>query len=473
MPRTFYERNNRKIEAKDLDISTELEGKIVLPNQYEKKKKLDREIRGKINDRFYSLLQKTENTKEEQTVIENFIKKFLKDERWYFKEAVDRDDFITNIVNDIFGLGILEKYLEDNTVEEIWVRGTKGIYYEKSGKRFKSEMTFKDDNSVLNLINKILAPINRKADESNPIVDGRLADGSRVAVTLPPISLDGPQITIRKFKKDKFLLSDYIRLASSSKKMAEFLSIAVQGGLNILVAGGTGSGKTTLLNALSSEIPIDRGLEHIITVEDSAELIMFQDFVSGWETKNANTEGQGEIKSSALLKHSLRNSPDRIILGEMRDDVAYDVLQAVNTGHDGTMSTIHCESPRGAVERFSDLASSSGIIVKNDAMKNFGNTFDLIVYVDKVYNVKTGNFERKITAVTHVVGSGFTGAQRLNLKADKKEVEPHYVWLEDIYRYNDKELQFETTGYIPKDLENRIKIKGYSFPLELFARGNG
>lgn len=456
-------RNFMKIqEHKELDTYK------IFPEDKNKKTELDKEIREAINKEFFNLLKKDNYNDDDKKMITEFIKSFIREKQYYFTEKEDKEDFIMGIVNDIFGLGILEGYIKDPTIQEIWVRGTEGIYYEKEGKRIKGNIRFQHESSVRSLINKILAPINRKADESNPYVDARLPDGSRVAITLPPLSLKGPQITIRKFKQDKFTLDDYVKIGSASPEMAEFLKWSVKGGLNILVAGGTGSGKTTLLNALTNEIPVDRGNEHLITIEDSAELVVYQDFVSSWETKNSNAEGVGGVSSSELLKHALRNSPDRIILGEMRDKVAYDVLQAVNTGHDGTMSTIHSENPAGTVNRFADLAATSGIITAQEAKRSFGNSFDLIVYLSKVFDPDTKETSRKITRVTYVAGSGFQGASRLKLNISMDKIDPYKVFLQDIYKYDEIKKKFITTGFFPQELDKKLQIKGYQYPVGIF-----
>ena len=448
--------------------SEEREQKKIFPEDYEKKDTLDKEIRDKINDEFYALLKKeTFDTSDQKTILE-YVQNYIRVNKYFFVDNKDQTEFVNNIVNDIFGFGILQQFLADPEVQEIFVEGSKGIFYEKNGERINSNLRFKNENAIRSVISKILAPINRKADESNPNVDARLPDGSRVAITLPPLALNGPTINIRKFKKDKFTLDQYVEFESCSPQMKEFLKWSVKAGLNILIAGGTGSGKTTLLNALSNEIPTDRGLEHIITIEDSAELIMYQPFVSSWETKAKNSEGYGEVDASALVKHALRNAPDRIILGEMRDKVAYDVLQAVNTGHDGTMSTIHCEDSNGAVTRFSDLAASSGIVTASDAKRSFGDSFNLIVFVEKFYDDHLKKHLRKITQITYVAGTGYQGASKLKLNIKPDEADKDKVYLQDLYKYDKIKRKFTCKGFIPVELQNKLKEKGYEYPPQIF-----
>ena len=369
------------------------------------------------------------------------------------------------IVNDIFGLGVLEGYINNPDIQEIWVSGPKKIYIDRLGKRERSSLKFKNNKVIVSMINKILAPINRKADESTPIVDARLDDGSRVAITMPPIALNGPEIVIRKFKKYKFTLDNYIEVGSANRKMADFLANSVRWGANILVVGGTSSGKTTLLNALTNEVPCDVGEEHVITIEDSAELIVYTQFLQSWETKNSNAEGKGEVDSSSLVKHALRNSPDRIILGEIRDKVAYDVLQAAITGHKGTMSTIHADNAAKAVDRFCTLAGSAGIITADDARMLFADAFDLIVVLERLKNPETGKYCRIITQICHVVGVGKVAAEKLKVNLVDN---PAHVYLKDIYKFDKNQFTFKTTGYLPKDLVEKANIENRPYELSLF-----
>lgn len=460
---------NKKILMKYVgEFENEEEKRKIFPTDTVKKDELDDLIKEEIKKEFHILLQKELLDDKDENLVKNFVKDYIKKNKYFFHDYQDGQDFIDMIINDIFGLGILEGYINDPTIQEIWVIGPTKIYYESNGKRIKSPLKFKNSKIIVSMINKILAPINRKADESTPLADARLADGSRVAVTMSPISLSGPEIVIRKFKKDKFLLNDYIRIGSINQNAADFLANSVRWGANILIVGGTGSGKTTLLNALTNEIPSDRGAEKIITIEDSAELIVFQDFVSSWETKNNNSEGTGECTPSQLVKHSLRNSPDRIILGEIRDAVAYDVLQAASTGHKGTMSTIHADNASKAVERFSVLAGSSGIITPIEAKKMFADAFDLIVVVGKVDNPKTNEQERKIIQISQIVGCGYKAADMLKVKGVGDE---NHLYLQDIYSFDKKNFSFETSGYLPKKLIEKAKMENRDYDLKCFKIG--
>lgn len=458
-------RDNSIVEQNDKDIYV---------TDFEKKDKLEKKVKDALANEFHVMFQKMTFSKTDSEQVENFIKNYLKQNKYFFKDPIDYHNFVSQIVNEIFGLGVLEQYINDESITEIWILGAKKIYYEQGGKRFESPLKFRNDDIIFSMINKILAPINRKADEANPVVDARLQNGSRVAITLPPIALNGPEIVIRKFKKDKFGLDKYVEFNSMSPEMADFLKVSVAWGANILVVGGTGSGKTTLLNALTSEIPRDdkkKQYEHIITIEDSAELIVDNPFLQSWETRNKNSEGKGEVTPSMLVKNSLRNSPDRIILGEIRDAVAYDVLQAAMTGHKGTMSTIHADNARKACERFSTLAGSAEIVSPLEAKEMFASSFDIIVVVEKmVFREKDGSttVKRAITQISQIVGFGKQGAQKVNAKNIREDDEN--VYLADIYRFNKQTRRFVCTGIIPKELIAKASAEGRDYNPKIFAK---
>jgi len=473
-----------KAYANNKEKDDKLDDKKIYPNEIEKKDKLEAIIKDEINKEFFVLLQKNVFDENDALAVKEFIKKYIKDNKYFFQQSSDHDFFVKSIVDEIFGLGLLEQYINDDNVQEIWISGTKYIYIDENGVRKKADINFKNDNIIVSMINKILAPVNRKVDESNPLVDARLRDGSRVAITMPPVALNGPEITIRKFKKEKFTIWDYVKYDSMSQKMADFLSNAVAAGLNILVVGGTSSGKTTLLNALSNEIPQDRSAEHVITIEDSAELMIYAPFWQAWETKNANSEGKGGINSSDLVKHSLRNSPDRIIVGEIRDKVAYEVLQASITGHKGCMATIHADNASKAVERFSTLAGSAGVIEATDAKDLFCGAFDLIVVVERLTDPNTNKPCRKVTQICHIVGIGPQAGKILasdgwvkeppkdDLEKQKQFNDPTKEWLQDIFKLNKKTFKFESTGYVPQELVKKAEAEVRPFDLEIFTATN-
>ena len=449
-----------KLENDDVSKDeTEIEDKKIYKDDTFKKNTLEAKIKNEISKKFYKMLQQPNFTESDAEEVRTFIKKYLKDNMYYFMDAIDYDNFVSTMVNDIFGLGVLENYINDPTINEIWVLGPKDIWYDEKGHRKRSDIKFKDDSIVYSMINKILAPINRKVDEANPIVDARLKDGSRVAVTVPPISAS-PEIVIRKFNKYKRRLDDYVNDKQISEQAGQFLATSIQWGANILVVGGTGSGKTSLLNALSSEIPED---QHVITIEDSKELKMDVPFWQAWETKNKNSEGVGAVTASALVKNSLRNSPDRIILGEIRDSVAYDVLQAAMTGHKGTMSTIHADNAQEAVERFCTLAGSADIVTAEEAKKMFSSTFDLIVVIERLKDTKTNKVLHLITQICHVVGFGEKGASILKInKPDQK------VYLQNVFKYDKKTQKFTFCDYQPKDMMDKALFENVPYDPKIF-----
>ncbi len=308
----------------------------------------------------------------------------------------ERSQMVQSLLDDVLGLGPLENLLRDPTVSEIMVNGTKDIFIEKSGKIYPSDEKFTSNEQIRTVIDRILAPIGRRVDESTPLVDARLADGSRVNVIIPPLSLIGPVITIRKFTMKKLGMEDLIRIGSASEAMIEFLRIAVNLRKNIVISGGTGSGKTTLLSMLSSFIPSD---ERIITVEDSAELRLPQRHVITLESKPASIEGTGEIPIRRLVINALRMRPDRIVVGECRGGEALDMLQAMNTGHDGSLTTIHANTPRDAISRLVTMVIMAGTELPEKAIKEqIAGAINIIVQTSRL-----SDGSRKITQITEVL----------------------------------------------------------------------
>ena len=280
--------------------------------------------------------------------------------------ALEQRDLVTLLLNEMLGLGPLESLLADETVTDIMVNGAKSVYVERRGKLQRTDVEFRDDSHVMNVATRIVTAIGRRVDESSPLVDARLLDGSRVNIIIPPLAIDGPSISIRKFSKKGITLDIMARQGNMSEKMATVLKIAARSRLNILISGGTGSGKTTLLNALSQLI--DPG-ERIVTIEDEAELQLQQPHVVRLETRPANLEGDGEINMRDLVKNSLRMRPDRIILGEVRGSEAVDMLQAMNTGHEGSLGTIHANRPREALTRLENMIGLAGINLPAKAVR--------------------------------------------------------------------------------------------------------
>ena len=301
-------------------------------------------------------------------------------------------------VNDeLFGFGPIQGLLNDPDVTEVMVNGPKNIYVERKGKLTKASVIFEDDDHVVRIIERIIAPLGRYINADSPTVDARLPDGSRVNAIVRPVSIDGPSITIRKFSKEKLKVSDLIQFESITESMAEFLRACVLARLNIVISGGTGSGKTTLLNIMSSFISDD---ERIVTIEDAAELQMQQDHVVRLETKPPNVEGYGEISIRDLVRNSLRMRPDRIIIGEVRSGEALDMLQAMNTGHDGSLATVHSNSPRDAIARLETLVMMAGMDLPLKVIRQqIASAVDLVVQQTRL---KDGS--RKVVAITEVAG---------------------------------------------------------------------
>ena len=325
--------------------------------------------------------------------------------------TADRERLSQEIANDTLGHGPIEPLLQDDTVTEVMVNGPTDVWVERGGRLEKTGVRFTDEHHLRRIINKIVAQVGRRVDESSPMVDARLPDGSRVNAVLPPLSLTGPLLTIRKFSKKRWDLADLVGINSLTHQAKEFLESAILAELNILISGGTGSGKTTLLNALSSAIPDD---VRIVTIEDAAELRLNQDHVLRLESRPKNVEGQGEIAIRELVRNALRMRPDRIIVGEVRGAESLDMLQAMNTGHDGSLSTCHANTPRDAVARVESMVLMAGIDVPMRAVRQqLSRALDLIVQIERF-----SDGARKITSITEV-----------------QRMEGDTVTLQDIFEY--------------------------------------
>ena len=308
-----------------------------------------------------------------------------------------RKQIFHDILDELTGFGPIQPLLDDEDISEVMVNGPKKVFIEKKGRLTKSAVTFDDDDHVLRVIDRIILPLGRRVDADTPTVDARLPDGSRVNAVIRPVSIDGPSITIRKFKKDKLSIQQLIDFGSLTPQMAEFIRACVLAHLNIVISGGTGSGKTTLLNVLSSYIPEE---ERIITIEDAAELQLQQDHVLRMETKVANTDGRGSVTIRDLVRNSLRMRPDRIVVGECRGGETLDMLQAMNTGHDGSLTTLHANSPRDAISRMETMVLMAGMDLPLKVVRQqISSAVDLIIQQSRL---KDGS--RKVTAITEVVG---------------------------------------------------------------------
>ncbi|HVN16213.1 MAG TPA: CpaF family protein [Anaerolineales bacterium] len=308
-----------------------------------------------------------------------------------------RNQLYKEVLDELLGYGPIQSLLEDESVSEVMVNGPKKVYIEKDGRLTKTPITFEDDAHVTRIIERIVLPLGRRIDADNATVDARLPDGSRVNAVVPPVSIDGPSITIRKFRRDKLTIEQLIQYGSITQGMADFLRACVLARLNTVISGGTGSGKTTLLNVLSTFIPEE---ERIVTIEDAAELQLQQDHIVRLETKTPNSEGYGERTIRDLVRNSLRMRPDRIVVGEVRGGEALDMLQAMNTGHDGSLTTLHANSPRDAISRLETMVMMAGMDLPLKVVRQqISAAVDVIVQQSRL---KDGS--RKITAITEVAG---------------------------------------------------------------------
>ena len=309
----------------------------------------------------------------------------------------ERRELVRQLSDDILGFGPLERFLADDTVTEVMVNGAEHVFVERGGKIERTNARFVDDSHLMRIIEKIVSQVGRRVDESSPMVDARLADGSRVNAIIPPLALSGPTLTIRKFSRDPYTINDLISFGTFSPRAAQFLGACVKGKLNVLISGGTGTGKTTTLNAISAFIPGD---ERIVTIEDAAELQLQQEHVITLEARPANIEGSGEVKIRELVRNALRMRPDRIIVGEVRGAETLDMLQAMNTGHEGSLTTIHANSPRDALSRLETLVLTSGVELPHRAIRDqIASAFDVLVQI-----VRLVDGSRRISHIVEVVG---------------------------------------------------------------------
>jgi pilus assembly protein CpaF len=371
--------------------------------------------------------------------------------------AADRNRIAQEVADEILGLGPLEPLLRDGEITEIMVNGPNDIFVERAGKIFAVDAKFTSDMHLRRTIDKIVSRIGRRVDESSPMVDARLADGSRVNAVIAPIALDGSILTIRKFSADPFTDLDLITFGTLSVQARDFLRACILGRRNVVISGGTGSGKTTLLNVLSSFIPED---ERIITVEDAAELQLRQRHVLRLEARPSNTEGKGAVSIRDLVKNALRMRPDRIVVGEVRDGAALDMLQAMNTGHDGSLTTVHANTPRDSLSRLETMVLMAGIELPVRAIRDqVSSALDLIVQIARL---KDGT--RRVVALTEVEG-----------------MESDVITLQDLYTFDysagrDESGRFlgrlRSTGLRPKFTEH-LHDMGVELPQTMFVRGSG
>ncbi len=383
--------------------------------------------------------------------LSDLLEKIISGIKGQLPETVDSAKLLKIVLDETVGLGALEELLADKDVTEVMVNCHDDIYVERAGRLEKTEITFSSPDAVMSTIERIVSPLGRRIDESSPMVDARLQDGSRVNAIIPPLALRGPCITIRKFPEHKLVDSDLIRFGSINEAMVAFVRMAVEQRLNIVVSGGTGSGKTTLLNILSNYIPLD---ERVITVEDAAELKLVQPHVISLEARPANMEGKGQVTIRELVKNCLRMRPDRIVVGECRGGEALDMLQAMNTGHDGSLTTGHANTPRDMLRRLEVMVLMAGMDLPVMAIREqVASAVDVIIQQNRF-----SDGSRRITSITEVTGmSGDT------------------VQLSEIFRYQQKGFdadgkiigEFKATGLVPKFYED-LRDRGVEIDMEIF-----
>jgi len=366
-----------------------------------------------------------------------------------------REQLLQDVLDDLLGFGPIQPLLEDPLISEVMVNGPDRVFVERNGKLEKSTVRFSDDAEILRVIDRIILPLGRRIDSENPTVDARLPDGSRVNAVVAPVALDGPSITIRKFSKERLRVEDLIRLGSLTEHMAQFIEACVVAKLNIVVAGGTGSGKTTLLNVLSEYIPEG---ERLVTIEDAAELQLNQSNLVRLEARPPNVEGRGEVSIRHLVKNALRMRPDRIIVGEVRGGEALDMLQAMNTGHDGSLTTVHANSPRDALSRLETLCLLAGVELPLRVVREqISSAVNLIVEQTRM---RDGT--RKVTGIAEVGGmEGDTVIMTDIFKFDEKGVDEDGKVLGDL----------RPTGIRPM-FSPRLEIAGFKLPPQVFGAGS-
>ena len=387
------------------------------------------------------------NEEQMQAVVMTEISKLM-DARESALSPQERQVLVRDIARDVMGLGPLEQFLDDPTVSEVMVNGSNDIYVERAGVLERTNVRFMSEEHLRRVIERIVSSVGRRIDESSPMVDARLADGSRVNVIVPPLSLDGSILTIRKFAKDPFTVTDLIAMGTFTDAIASVLAASVEGGMNVLVSGGTGTGKTTLLNVLSSFVP---RTDRIVTIEDAVELQLHQDHVIRLEARPQNTEGNGEVTIRDLVRNALRMRPDRIIIGEVRGAEALDMLQAMNTGHDGSLTTVHANAPRDALSRLETMVLMAGYDLPTRAIREqISSALNLIVQIERA---RDGS--RRVSHLTEVVG-----------------MEGEIITLQDIFRYDHKVGALVPTGVRPEFVEE-LGQRNVTLPAGLFTGGEG
>ena len=441
---TFQDRKRREAEARDHAVE-------------EEKKQLELEL--SVKHYYHQMLLETLDLgllaslekERAKTELHDAIVQLMADDQTHALSAEGRKRVIQQIEDEVFGLGPLEPLLKDATVSDILVNGPKHVFVERRGKLELTPYTFLDERHLRNIIDRVVSQVGRRIDEASPMVDARLADGSRVNAIIPPLALDGSSVSIRRFAVEKLNMDNLLNFNSLSPEMAKFVEAAVRGAMNVLISGGTGSGKTTTLNIFSNFIPSD---DRIVTIEDSAELQLQQPHVVRLETRPANLEGKGEITQRDLVKNSLRMRPDRIVLGEVRGAEAVDMLAAMNTGHDGSLATIHANTPRDALSRVENMFAMAG------------------------WNMTAKNLRSQIASAIHLVVQmerQEDGKRRMVSICEINGMEGEIITMSEIFKFQRKGMDeegnvkghFTATGVVPQ-CHDQLSKKGLHLPFEIF-----
>ena len=413
-------------------------------------------LKTRIHDRLLDLLDLSLIDSLDQNLVRSQIRTVVQrileeQENRVPLNLTERENLFSEIEDEVLGLGPLEPFLKDDTISDILINTYKQIFIERFGKLELSESRFKDDTHLLKIIDKIVSSVGRRIDESSPMVDARLSDGSRVNVIIPPLAIDGPIMSIRRFGRDPLMMNDLILLKSFTKEIGEIMTGIIKSKLNVLISGGTGSGKTTLLNVLSQFIPEE---ERIVTIEDAAELQLKQEHLVRMETRPPNIEGKGEVTSRDLVRNSLRMRPDRIIVGEVRGAEAFDMLQAMNTGHDGSLTTIHANSSRDALMRLESMVAMANLEISNEFMRRFiASAISIIIQISRF-----PDGTRKLISIQELTG-----------------MEGNIITLQEIFSFRqtgiaeDGKVQghFRFHGVRPRFLD-KFAVSGISVPRDIF-----
>jgi len=415
------------------------------------------EMKAKVHDRLLEILDLSLIDSLDQGALRQQIRELteeiLSEDQFSMPlNSEEREQFYREVQDEVVGLGPIEPFMRDPTVSDIMVNGYKQVYVERRGKLYRTEARFRDDAHLRKVIDRIVSAVGRRIDEFCPMVDARLPDGSRVNAVIPPIAVDGPSLSIRRFSADPLELNDLIELKTLTPEIGELLQGIVKARLNVLISGGTGSGKTTLLNVLSRFIPSD---ERIITVEDAAELQMKQEHVVRLETRPSNIEGKGEITTRDLVRNCLRMRPERIVVGEVRGAEVLDMLQAMNTGHDGSLTTIHANTPRDALVRVETLVAMSGVSIPHEAVRRYISSALHVI----IQSARMVDGSRKVTSLQEVTG-----------------MEGNIITMQEIFSFEQTGIdtngrmkgRFRMSGVLPRFTE-RFKARGIPFSYEVFG----